>query len=78
MAKFISQLFVTNYSNLSRMDCAIPTYGQGADSVTIFRVNLNFARYTGYNSSNMPASPLGVYKPLIMLIVKSARCWQFK
>ena len=28
---------------------------------------LNFATYTGQYSSYMPSSPLGVYKPLILL-----------
>ena len=30
---------------------------------------LNFARYTGQYGSYMPSSPLGVYKPLPMLIL---------
>ena len=29
---------------------------------------LNFARYTGHYGSYMPSSPLGVYKPLSILI----------
>ena len=28
---------------------------------------LNFARYTGQYGSYMPSSPLGVYKPLVIL-----------
>ena len=41
-------------------------------TVTIFRVNLKFAGYTGYNSSYMdgytPPSPLGVYQSLVYSI----------
>ena len=34
----------------------------------IFRVGLNFDGYTGYDSSYMPSSPLGVYVPLVIFI----------
>ena len=33
------------------------SYRQNTDSVTIFIVDLNFARYTGYTSSYVPSSP---------------------
>ena len=31
---------------------------------------LNFARYTGQYGSYMPSSPLGVYKPLVLVHYK--------
>ena len=30
---------------------------------------LNFARYTGQYGSYMPSSPLGVYKPLLVVMI---------
>ena len=32
---------------------------------------LNFARYTGQYGSYMPSSPLGVYKPLVLVIARA-------
>ncbi len=34
---------------------------------------LNFARYTGQYGSYMPSSPLGVYKPLVIMMQGTGR-----
>ena len=54
----IRQWFVTNDSNI----CCLATtmhsdHTQDTDSVTIFILDLNFARYRDYTSSYMPSSP---------------------
>ena len=38
---------------------------------------LNFARYTGQYGSYMPSSPLGVYKPLVLLKLCVLAVWLY-
>ena len=52
----VRQWFVTNYSNISCLDCT-----RHIEEFYYFQLEFDFYQVTSY----MPSSPLGVYKPLI-------------